>query len=63
MSNFEPVLCSVSDAARALGIGKTKTYALISEQLLDTVTIGTRRLVTVESIRRLVEKAQMGEAA
>jgi hypothetical protein len=46
-----------------LGIGKTKTYSLISEQLLDTVTIGSRRLVTVESIRRLVEKAQMGGAA
>lgn len=63
MANLPPVLCSVSDAARALGIGKTKTYSLISEQLLDTVTIGSRRLVTVESIRRLVEKAQMGGAA
>lgn len=63
MTNLPPVLCSVSDAARALGIGKTKTYSLISEQLLDTVTIGSRRLVTVESIRRLVEKAQMGGAA
>ncbi|AOL94498.1 helix-turn-helix domain-containing protein [Porphyrobacter sp. LM 6] len=63
MTYFEPVLCSVAQAALALGIGKTKTYELISEGLLDTVTIGTRRLVTVESIRRLVEKAQMDEAA
>ena len=63
MHPLPPVLCSVADAARALGIGKTKTYSLISEQLLDTVSIGTRRLVTIESIRRLVEKAQMDEAA
>lgn len=63
MTSLPPVLCSVADAARALGIGKTKTYSLISEQLLDTVSIGSRRLVTVESIRRLVEQAQMGEAA
>ncbi|AOL23931.1 hypothetical protein Ga0102493_112928 [Erythrobacter litoralis] len=61
--NLSPVLCSVADAARALGIGKTKTYALISEQMLDTVTIGSRRLVTVESIGRLVERARMDVAA
>lgn len=63
MTYLPPILCSVGEAARALGIGKTKTYSLISEQLLDTVSIGSRRLVTVESIRRLVEKAQMDEAA
>ncbi|SMQ73799.1 DNA binding domain-containing protein, excisionase family [Altererythrobacter xiamenensis] len=63
MTHIPPVLCSVADAARALGIGKTKTYALISDQLLDTVTIGSRRLVTVESIQRLVEKARIDEAA
>lgn len=60
---IEPQLTSVKNTALALGIGVTKTYELISEGLLDTVTIGTRRLVTVESIRRLVGKAQMDEAA
>jgi hypothetical protein len=63
MQPLPPVLCSVADAARTLGIGKTKTYSLISEQLLDTVSIGTRRLVTIDSIRRLVEKAQLDGAA
>jgi len=54
---MEPVLCSVADAARMLGIGKTKAYSLIDEQLLDTVRIGSRRLVKVASIKRLVETA------
>jgi hypothetical protein len=37
MANFElaPMLCSVRDAADALGIGITKTYALISENRLE----------------------------
>lgn len=60
---MEPVLCSIADAARILGIGKTKTYELISDAQLDCVTIGTRRLVKVASINRLVEAAAMDRAA
>ncbi|MBS0253626.1 MAG: helix-turn-helix domain-containing protein [Proteobacteria bacterium] len=60
---MEPVLCSISEAARSLGIGKTKTYELISDQQLECVTIGTRRLVKVASIKRLVEAAAAPKAA
>ena len=57
------VLCSVTDAARCLGIGKTKAYDLISKGRLETISIGSRRLVKVTSIHRLVEAANIGEAA
>lgn len=57
------VLCSVADAARSLGIGKTKAYDLISRGQLDTVSIGTRRLVKVASIHQLVEAAAASKAA
>lgn len=50
---MEAVLCSIPDAAKALGIGRSKAYELISEQKLETVTIGRRRLVRVESVRAL----------
>ena len=60
---MEPVLCSIADAARMLGIGKTKTYELIADRQLETVSIGTRRLVKVESIARLVEAAMKNEVA
>lgn len=63
MALLEPQLCSIRDAATTLGIGLTKTRELIAEGLLDTVQIGTRRLVTIASIKRLVEAAQMNEAA
>jgi len=60
---MEPVLCSIADAAHILGIGKTKTYELIADNQLVCVTIGTRRLVKVASINRLVEAATMDKAA
>lgn len=53
------LLCSISEAAKALGCGRTTAYRLISERRLDTVTIGRRRLVRTDSIRALAH----GEAA
>lgn len=55
----DTLLCSIPDAAKALGLGRSKLYELIAEQRLETVTIGRRRLVRVESIRTLA----LGEAA
>lgn len=60
---LQPRLVSVAKAGQLLAIGRTKTYDLISEGLLETVTIGARRLVTLRSIDRLIEQAAMGEAA
>ncbi len=62
-SHLQPRLVSIPKAAELLAIGRTKTYSLIEEKLLETVTIGTRRLVTLRSIDRLIEQAAMGEAA
>lgn len=49
---------SISEAARALGLGRTSIYALINEGRLETIKIGRRRLVKVESIRLLLDGAQ-----
>ena len=54
------ILCSIRDAARTLGIGRTKIYAMIAERQLETVQIGTRRLVKMDSIRALIERATGG---
>ncbi|MGB3318808.1 MAG: helix-turn-helix domain-containing protein [Sphingopyxis granuli] len=60
---MDPVLCSITDAARMLGIGRTKAYELIDEGSLATITIGTRRLVKVDSIKRLAEGPVTRDAA
>jgi excisionase family DNA binding protein len=58
-TKMEPVLCSIPDAAAALGLGRSKIYELIAEGKLATITIGRRRLVRLDSIRALA----LGEAA
>jgi excisionase family DNA binding protein len=50
-SQVEPLLCSIPDAATALGLGRSKVYELICEGHLQTVSIGRRRLVRVASVR------------
>jgi excisionase family DNA binding protein len=52
------LLCSIPDAAKALGLGRSKLYELIGEGRLETVTIGRRRLVRTDSVRALA----LGEA-
>jgi len=55
----QALLISIADAADALGIGRSKTYELIGQGKLLTVTIGRRRLVRADSIRAVAS----GEAA
>ena len=62
MNTPKPRLVGVADAAILLGIGKTKVYELIAEGLLQTVTIGSRRLITMASIDALIEGATSNAA-
>ncbi len=50
---MQPILCSQAEAGKMLAIGKTKLGELISSGQVETVRIGTRRLVKIASIRRL----------
>lgn len=59
MENLKPLLCSIPDAASALSISRSKTYELIGQGILLTVTIGRRRLVRLDSVKAIV----YGEAA
>ena len=52
----EPILCSITEAGRALGLGRSKVYELINEGNLETVHIGRRRLIHIESIEAFVNK-------
>lgn len=61
----EPLLTSKADGRRMLGnIGSTKFDELISSGELESVKIGSRRLVKIASIKRLAgtDPHQEGEA-
>lgn len=56
-SHIQPRLVSISKTGELLGIGRTKTYELITQGQLETISIGGRRLVTLRSIDELVNSA------
>jgi excisionase family DNA binding protein len=45
----------VGEASRMIGIGRTKIYELIKAGDLEKVKIGRATLVTIRSLRRLIE--------
>ena len=52
---MEPIFVSITDAAKALNLGRTSIYELIRSGELETRKMGRRRLVTVDSLRRLAQ--------
>ncbi|WP_342448547.1 helix-turn-helix domain-containing protein [Sphingomonas kaistensis] len=58
-ANVERLLVSIPDAGTMLGLGRSKIYELLTEGRLESVTIGRRRLIRLDSVRLLAR----GEAA
>ncbi|MBB5716607.1 helix-turn-helix domain-containing protein [Sphingomonas aerophila] len=48
---------SIDEAARAIGIGRTKLYELINSGSLDVIRIGSRTLVKVPSIEAMLQRS------
>ncbi|RED17496.1 excisionase family DNA-binding protein [Parasphingopyxis lamellibrachiae] len=55
---MDAIFISIHEAGKALGIGRSKCYELISEGRLETAYLGRRRLVKVESVKALAEEIQ-----
>ncbi|WP_328295784.1 helix-turn-helix domain-containing protein [Kineococcus sp. NBC_00420] len=52
----EPLLLSVQEAHRQLGLGRSKLYEFITAGDIETVKVGRRTLVPMESLQAFVEK-------
>ena len=53
---IEPLTVRIPVAIQLVGIGRSKLYELIKSGDVETVKIGTATLVTMASLRRLVER-------
>ena len=53
---IEPLTVRIPVAVQLTGIGRSKLYELIESGDVETVKIGTATLVTMASLRRLVER-------
>lgn len=52
----EPLTVRIPIAIRMIGIGRSKLYELIQAGEIDTVKVGRCTLITVESLKRFVER-------
>jgi excisionase family DNA binding protein len=52
----DKITTTISDFCRLSGIGRTSVYEMISDGRLQSVTIGRRRLVIIESYRALLAR-------
>jgi excisionase family DNA binding protein len=46
-----PITCTIADACRLSGIGRTTLYGLMGAGAIRSVRSGRRRLVVVDSLR------------
>jgi hypothetical protein len=53
---MKQILVPVSEFCRVAGIKKTLAFSLIKEKRVDSVKLGSRRLITVSSIEQLVQR-------
>ena len=54
-----PILLTPTEAARALGIGRSKLYELMQDGVLESVHIGTCRRIPVDALSDLVARLRM----
>ncbi len=55
-TNVEPLLVGIEDAARIIGLGRSKTYELIREGTIPVLHIGRSVRVPLEELRRYVQR-------
>ncbi len=55
----EPICVRVNDAARMIGIGRTKLYELIATGELERVKIGKATRITTASLHDLVDRQRV----
>ena len=51
-----PMLVSIKEARRLIGVGNTRIYELINAGTLETIYVGKRRLIRYSSLRKFACK-------
>lgn len=54
-TEYTPLLVSLNTAAQTIGVCRATFYELLNQGLIESVKIGTRRLIVQESLIAYVE--------
>lgn len=49
------ISATIGDFSRLSGIGRSRVYELLDDGTLESIKVGKRRLVLIDSYRRLIE--------
>ena len=56
------ITATIPEFRRISGISRSRIYELLSAGELDSVSIGSRRLILIESYRRLIDRLRASAA-
>lgn len=57
----DPLCVKINDAARMIGVGRTKLYELIATNQIEVVKLGKSTRVTMASLRALMTRLRASE--
>jgi excisionase family DNA binding protein len=52
----EKLLLTITEAAEAIGLGRSKVYELVAAGVIESVQIGRSRRIPVQAIHRYVDQ-------
>jgi excisionase family DNA binding protein len=55
-SSHDIITASISEFCRVSGLGRSKTYEMLADGQLKSVRIGKRRLIVLDSYRRMIDE-------
>jgi len=59
--SVEPICVKVNEAARMIGVGRTKLYELIASGEIEAIKLGKSTRITTASLRELVMRQREPE--
>jgi hypothetical protein len=59
----EPITATIPEFRRLSGIGRSRIYELLDAGELESVHLGARRLILLDSYRRLLARLQAAQTA
>jgi hypothetical protein len=60
--DLEPITATIPEFRRISGIGRSRIYELLDAGELESIHIGSRRLILIDSYRRLIERRRQSAA-